>query len=112
MSEKRGPPRHNLLAQHPALADDRTEVQLLLEDPARPADASAEDPAPPTTFTSIPDRLASEKPPLRPDYLADNNAEAANRTAGPSGTAWAVLVLVGVGLHLIAVALVGRLDIR
>ncbi len=33
-------------------------------------------------------------------------------TAGPSGTAWAVLVLVGVGLHLIAVALVGRLDIR
>lgn len=33
-------------------------------------------------------------------------------TAGPSFSAYAVLVLVGIGLHLAAVALIGRLDIR
>lgn len=33
-------------------------------------------------------------------------------TAGPSFSAYAVLVLVGVGLHLAAVALIQRLDIR
>jgi ABC-2 type transport system permease protein len=33
-------------------------------------------------------------------------------TAGPSVTAWAVLLLVGVALHLVALAVVARLDIR
>jgi hypothetical protein len=33
-------------------------------------------------------------------------------TAGPSTSAYAVLVLVGVGLHLAAAALIQRLDIR
>jgi ABC-2 type transport system permease protein len=33
-------------------------------------------------------------------------------TAGPSASAYVILVLVGVGLHLVAVALIGRLDIR
>jgi ABC-2 type transport system permease protein len=33
-------------------------------------------------------------------------------TAGPSASAYVILVLVGVGLHLVVVALIGRLGIR
>jgi len=33
-------------------------------------------------------------------------------TAGPSTSAYVVLVLVGVGLHLATVAVIERLDIR
>jgi len=67
----------------PALAADPNEVEVLLEDADQAkAPDQAREPDQPTTFTSIPDRLASEKAPVHPDYLADNNAIAANRDPG------------------------------
>lgn len=70
----------------PALAAERAdEVELLLVDPDQ-ENAATPDPAQPTVFTSIPDRLASERAPERPDFLADNRSVAANRVAGSGAT--------------------------
>ena len=44
-------------------------------EPAPPSDA-------PTTYTSVPERLAVPKPPAEPDFLALHNAEAADRIPG------------------------------
>ena len=69
----------------PALADDRYhEVEVLLAEPEQGADAAADEPDLPTAITSIPDRLASDTPPVRADFLAEHDAIAADRSGGDS----------------------------
>lgn len=69
----------------PALADDRyNEVEVLLTEPEPAADAAADEPDLPTAITSIPDRLASDTPPPRADFLAEHDAIAADRSGGDS----------------------------
>jgi hypothetical protein len=61
----------------PARAAERPdEVEILLVDEAD----EAADMQRPTAITSIPERLATEQPPERPDFLAEHNAVAADRS--------------------------------
>ena len=71
----------------PALAGERTdEVEFVLLEPDRDGAPEPDEPDRPTAFTSIPERLASETPPPRADFLAEHDALAADRSDGDGDT--------------------------
>lgn len=64
-------------------AADEDVVEVILVDPEEEAGAEPEQP---TAYTAIPERLATETPPERADYLALHDALAADRKQGDSDT--------------------------